>query len=103
MTAHNDIVYEPLKNKPFARGLEYAVAKECSIREGGTLVSVNDIGCSESTKVLKMHTAASEAPVVLVGNNSTHLENASIIIRMWALSSTGRGPMWSMCRLSNRL
>jgi len=32
-----------------------------------------------------MHPAASEAPVVLVGNDSTHLENASIITRLWAL------------------
>ncbi len=52
-----------------------------------------DIGCSESTEMLKMHPATSEAPVVLVGK------------RMWELplSSTGRGPMWSKCRLSNGL
>ena len=30
-----------------------------------------DIGCSESTEVLEMHPAASDAPVVLVGNKST--------------------------------
>ena len=37
---------------------------------------MNDIGCSESTKVLE-NAPGSEAPIVLVGNNSTHLENAS--------------------------
>ena len=49
-------------------------------------------------KCCKMHPTASDEPVVLVGNNSTRLENASIITRMWELplSSTGTGPLWSM-------
>jgi len=46
-----------------------------------------------------------DAPVVFVGNNSTQRENASIITRIWVLpiSSEVRGPMWSICRLSNGL
>ena len=37
---------------------------------------MNDIGCSESTKVL-------DAPEDFVGNNSTQRVNASIITRIW--------------------
>ena len=75
------------------------------IAEGWTLVSVNDVGSSESTEVLEDAPAASDAPVVFVGNSSTQRENASIITRIWVLplSSDGRGPMWSICRLSNGL
>ena len=63
------------------------------IAEGWTLVSVYDVGSSESTEVLE------DAPVVFVGNSSTQREKASIITRIWVLplSSDGRGPMWSMC------
>ncbi len=45
---------------------------------------------------------ASDAPVVLVGNNSTH---ESIITKIWVLplSSAGKWPMWSIWRLSNGL
>ena len=47
-----------------------------------TLVSVYDVGCSKSTEVLEY--------AVLVGNNLTYIEKASIITRMWVLSSWKR-------------
>ena len=49
------------------------------VAEGRTLVSVYDVGSSESTEVLK----DAHAPVVFVGNSSTQRENASIITRIW--------------------
>jgi len=43
--------------------------------------------------------------VDLVGNNSTHRENASIMISMYSLpwASAGRGPIWSKWITSNGL
>ena len=74
---------------PFS-SFEYAVACELFeklIAEGWTLVSVYDVGSSESTEVLE------DAPVVFVGNSSTQREKASIITRIWVLplSSDGLG------------
>ena len=54
------------------------------IAEGRTLVSVYDVGCSDSTEVLEDAPGSlGDVPVVFVGNSSTQRENASIITRIW--------------------
>ena len=101
---------------PFS-SLEYAVAKDCWIppsRKSSVTSSLWNAGpwsvwmTSGDPNLpiwFNMTAAVSIAVVVFVGNNSTHLEKASMITSIYSLpwESLVRGPIWSRWSTSNGL
>ncbi len=101
---------------PFS-SLEYAVAKDCSKPHRRTSSVTNSLwkagpwsvwmtsGDPNRPTWLSIMDAVSAAVVDLVGNNSTHLENASMITRIysWPSASLVSGPIWSRWSTSKGL
>jgi len=86
--------------------LEYAVAKNCIWVQVQWPIHCGRLVLDPNWQtLLSIMEAISAAVVDLAGKTSTHLENASIITRIYSLpcASLGSGPIWSRWRTSNGL
>ena len=92
MTAHNGIVYEPSKNKPFARGLPYVATSRATDIEKVALLSpirpdhfINKTFIAENIKITEFYNNLNKNLILMTASIEIHIHDVTTMIVFFCL------------------